>query len=124
MKNKISLPIADIQIELDAVKSSDGIWVHYKGRTFFEPVKNPKRRGARGATTDSGEVLAPMPGKIIKLVANIGDLVKEGQLVVVMEAMKMEYSLKAPKAGKIDTINLEIGQQVSLGDSLFKISEE
>ena len=61
---------------------------------------------------------APMPGMIVKYVKNVGDKVKEGETVVVLEAMKMENALPAPANGTVKAINFSSGDTVKKGDVL------
>ncbi|MNU08488.1 2-oxoglutarate carboxylase large subunit [compost metagenome] len=62
-----------------------------------------------------------MPGKVTKLLLGVGSAVQAGQAVLVMEAMKMEYTLKSEIAGTIETIECAAGDQVVLGKTLVKI---
>ncbi|MPM69380.1 Glutaconyl-CoA decarboxylase subunit gamma [bioreactor metagenome] len=69
-----------------------------------------------------GEVLeAPMPGSIVNVATKVGDLVKKGQLLVVLEAMKMENEIVSPKDGTITAVGVSKGQSVNAGDVLVKI---
>lgn len=68
------------------------------------------------------QVTAPMPGTILKLIANVGDQVSENQPILVLEAMKMENQIVAPQAGRLDSIAVSQGQSVNAGDVLFSIS--
>jgi len=69
-----------------------------------------------------GAVAAPMPGKILEVAHVEGQEVEAGQTVVVMEAMKMELSLQAPIAGRIEKLKARTGDQVARGDVLFVVS--
>ncbi|MEM9055459.1 MAG: biotin/lipoyl-containing protein, partial [Pseudomonadota bacterium] len=60
-------------------------------------------------------VKAPMPGKVIALTAKVGDTVEKGQGVAVMEAMKMEHTLVAPRDGVVESVGAEVGAQVAEG---------
>lgn len=109
------------QAEAQIVKGQ--LWVHVNGRTFaIESEKKSSRRGAIKVKT--GDILAPMPGKVTKLLKQTGDLVTAGEAVLVMEAMKMEYTLKAEVSGKIEQIHSAVGEQVALGKMLVKINEK
>lgn len=101
----------------------DTLWIHYEGETFS--LENEKRRSKRGKTVKAnpGVLLAPMPGKIIKVVAEDGQAVAEGDVVLVMEAMKMEYTLKADIAGEVK-IKTATNDQVALGEELAIIEGE
>ena len=66
-------------------------------------------------------VNAPLPGSIIRLVAKVGDTVKEGDLLLVMESMKMENNILSEKNGVIKKINVEAGQAVMQDDILLEL---
>jgi acetyl-CoA/propionyl-CoA carboxylase biotin carboxyl carrier protein len=85
----------------------------------------PKRSASRGhATTVSGDALAsPMQGTIVKVAVSEGDTVAQGDLVVVLEAMKMEQPLNAHKAGIITGLAAEVGVTVSSGAVICEIVE-
>jgi 3-methylcrotonyl-CoA carboxylase alpha subunit len=71
----------------------------------------------------SGDVIkAPMPGRIVALKASAGDAVSEGQEVLIMEAMKMELTLRAPRAGVIDALALNVGDFVEADAVLVRLS--
>ena len=70
----------------------------------------------------AGEKLnAPMPGTILNVLVKVGDTVTEGQNLMVLEAMKMENEMLAPKAGKVVQIAVTKGQSVATGDLLAVI---
>jgi pyruvate carboxylase subunit B len=77
--------------------------------------------GAAGAAASEGAVTAIMPGKIIRLLVNEGDSVAEGDVVCILEAMKMENELKAPKAGTVKVLHVQRGQDVESGAVLAEI---
>ena len=68
-------------------------------------------------------ITAPMPGSIIQLMAKAGDEVAEGDVVLILEAMKMENEVCAPRAGKIKDIFVSEGQAVSADAPLFEMEE-
>ena len=89
-----------------------------------EPVhkRHRARKGATsGVTGDS--LMAPMQGTVVKIAVNDGDLVEKGDLLFVLEAMKMEQPLTAHKSGKISGIIVEIGETVASGTTLCEISD-
>jgi glutaconyl-CoA/methylmalonyl-CoA decarboxylase subunit gamma len=70
-----------------------------------------------------GEALdAPMPGNILNVAVKVGDTVKKGQLLIVLEAMKMENEIVSPKDGVITSVGVSKGQTINAGDSLVKIA--
>jgi len=77
---------------------------------------------AAASTAVEGEdVAAPLAGNIFKLLVNAGDHVDEGDVLVIMEAMKMETEIRAPKSGTVQAVNIKEGDAVSVGESLFSI---
>ncbi|MFR2466034.1 MAG: biotin/lipoyl-containing protein, partial [Clostridia bacterium] len=67
------------------------------------------------------KVSAPMPGKILDVKVAAGDDVKRGQVVAILEAMKMENEIVAPVDGKVATVNVNKGASVETGDVLITI---
>ncbi|WP_312884404.1 acetyl/propionyl/methylcrotonyl-CoA carboxylase subunit alpha [Nocardia barduliensis] len=63
----------------------------------------------------TGSLLAPMPGSVIRLGAEVGDHVEQGQPILWLEAMKMEHTIAAPAAGLLSAVNVTVGQQVDVG---------
>jgi biotin carboxyl carrier protein len=76
----------------------------------------PAAKAAAGAGEHS--IDAPMPGKIVKLVANVGDAVNTGDVILILEAMKMQNEITADASGKIKAFNVTPGQSVKVGESL------
>ena len=70
----------------------------------------------------SGRVDSPMPGKVLKLLVAVGDTVKEGQGVIVVEAIKMENELKAPCDGVVGSVLVAEGQTVDTGACLITVA--
>ena len=73
------------------------------------------------ANAGSGSVTAPMPGTILKVLRADGDAVKSGDVVLVLEAMKMENEITAPADGVISSLSLTEGSTVAGGDLLFEV---
>lgn len=69
----------------------------------------------------SGGIKAPLPGTILEMKVKVGDTVKSGDLLLVMEAMKMENNIKADKSGTISAIKANVGDSVLEGDVLVEI---
>ncbi len=87
-------------------------------------AKAPKRKAKKAGGGASGDaVIAPMQGTIVKVAVEEDQQVEEGELVVVLEAMKMEQPLNAPKAGVVHNITAEVGATVSSGTALLEIKE-
>ena len=82
----------------------------------------PAPMAAKAAPAGGTQIICPMPGKIWKLNVREGDAVEEGQLVLVLEAMKMENEIVSPAKGKIAQINCKEGDSVNTGDVLVVIA--
>ncbi|MNL18648.1 2-oxoglutarate carboxylase large subunit [compost metagenome] len=120
MEIKVRVNGVDHKAEAQQIKGM--LWVHYQGRTFtVDNSSGRKSRKGGGAGGSSDQIAAPMPGKVTKILMNVGDKVVPGQAVLVMEAMKMEYTLKSEIAGEIESISGAAGEQVVLGKVLVKI---
>ena len=70
---------------------------------------------------EGGRLTAPMPGKVISMLAKAGDTVKRGQALAVMEAMKMEHTLHAPRDGVVAEVLYGVGDQVAEGGELLRL---
>ncbi len=82
----------------------------------------PAPAPAASAAQGSIEVSAPMPGKILGIKANQGQAVKKGDVVLILEAMKMENEVVAPSDGTIASINVAVGDMVESGDVLATLN--
>jgi pyruvate carboxylase subunit B len=78
-------------------------------------------RPAAAVVVSEGAVTAIMPGKIIRMLVAQGDRVAEGDVVCILEAMKMENELKAPKAGIVKALHVQPGRDVEMGTVLAEI---
>ena len=134
--------------ELDAHDSVDGFLLTYDGSVFNCRIEgrpksgssieiivgttqfavtltDPKRlRSAASASAqgdDAARVLAPMPGKVVRVMVEAGAKVKAGDGIIVVEAMKMQNEIKAPKAGTVIALNIQTGATVNGGDVLAVI---
>ena len=85
------------------------------------PKAAPAPVAAKPAAVGSGSVAAPMPGTILKVLKATGDSVKAGEVVLILEAMKMENEITAPVDGTIGSLNLTEGSTVAGGDLLFDV---
>ena len=85
------------------------------------PKAAPAPVAAKPAEVGSGSVVAPMPGTILKVLKASGDAVKAGEVVLILEAMKMENEITAPVDGTIESLSLTEGSTVAGGDLLFDV---
>ncbi len=77
---------------------------------------------AKSAGAGSIKVASPMPGKILDVKANVGDAVKKGQVILILEAMKMENEVVAPEDGTVASIDVAAGATVEAGDTLATLN--
>jgi len=97
-----------------------------RGREFRIVVQDERewRRDRGGSAEAEGrqQVLAPMPGKIVRVLVRAGDTVRAGQGLLVVEAMKMQNEIRAPKSGTIDRVRVIEGQTVNAGEVVVVVS--
>jgi len=77
---------------------------------------------AAPAAAGSVTIAAPMPGKILAIKANAGQAVKKGDVIMILEAMKMENEITAPSDGTVAGINVAVGDSVESGDTLASLN--
>ncbi len=85
------------------------------------PVTTPTAANAPAATQGANSITAPMPGTILKVNVSNGDTVKKGQVLMILEAMKMENEIMAPCDGKVASINVQQGASVETGTVLCSL---
>ncbi|MDZ4676012.1 MAG: acetyl-CoA carboxylase biotin carboxyl carrier protein subunit [Oligoflexia bacterium] len=106
-------------------KIGSTLWMHFEGRTFTVDMNTSSsaRRSKQTHGVTDGFLRSPMPGKVLKLNFKPGQSVKSGETVCVLEAMKMEYALKASFDGKIKNIFKNAGEQVLLDDKIVELEK-
>ncbi len=134
--------IADAEFPLQALQARDGSWLvdtHQGRRRLWVSVHGDERlvfcdgrvhrlrvpdpeQGEETEDPGSGpNLVAEMPGKIVKTLVAAGESVEAGQALVLIESMKMETELLAPVNGRVDTVHVTDGQLVAQGDALVDI---
>ncbi|HEY6661216.1 MAG TPA: acetyl-CoA carboxylase biotin carboxyl carrier protein subunit [Pyrinomonadaceae bacterium] len=106
-------------------KSKEAFEVSIRGRNYEVTIVDPKRLRS-GQNSDRhhhgvAQILAPMPGKVVRVQTEAGATVEKGGGVVVVEAMKMQNEMKSPRAGVVVSINVKAGDTVNAGDVLAVI---
>jgi biotin carboxyl carrier protein len=115
-------------LELIVESSDEGYDILLAGRRYSGQVLDERalamanRKG--GMKGGGGEVHSPMPGLIVLIPVAVGDVVKEGQTVAILESMKMQNELKSPKAGVVEQIHITQGQTVDKGALLVNIGDK
>lgn len=85
------------------------------------PVVTAPQAAPQTVVGGAGDVVAPLPGLVVKIMVEVGTAVSAGQPVLILEAMKMENELAAPKAGTVKEIRTAKGAAVAAGDVLLVI---
>ncbi len=122
----------------EKVESSNGYTVTVNGKKYSVAIEGKKatvngklydvdvKAGIEASTTaaSSGEatpVKAALPGNVLKVLVSIGDNIAEGDVLAVVEAMKMETEIKSPVSGTVKSVEIEVGNKVNTGDVLVTI---
>ncbi len=108
-------------IRLAMAPTPAGVWIGWPGGARFFARQRDDGGERQGA---SGEVRSPMTGKIVNVAVSPGAGVAQNDLLVILEAMKMEYRLVAPRAGKVEAILCREGDLVDLGATLVRLVPE
>ena|SRR5579864_920574 len=121
--NAISVMLGGQSFEIHVSRSADGTLKLQCGpHEFSAEIVDPRAwRGRKhGAVEVEGrqEILAPMPGKVVRVLAAAGDAVAAGQGLLVVEAMKMQNEIRSPKSGKVERLLVKEGQNVNAGEVL------
>ena len=112
----------DVEVEVE-----NGKWLAtVEGRTFAIEIPDSgpvvkKRRAGGGKKKKSGTVSANIPGKIVTIEVEVGQEVTEGQVILILEAMKMQNEIQAPVNGKVVSVNCEEGQSIEANVPLVVI---
>jgi biotin carboxyl carrier protein len=105
----------NVEIERKVKQTKTPRLVRPVSKVPSKPEIDKKEKGS------SFPVLAPLPGNILEIFVKPGDIIKKGQKLLVMEAMKMENQVLSEKDGVIESIKVQLGQAVLQGDVLFEI---
>lgn len=100
------------------------IWFRLDGEIYnysLIDLKQSSHKKSKSGAKSPDKIAAPMPGKITKMFVSDGQEVKKGDSLLVMEAMKMEYTLKADANGAVEKILAKTGDQVALGQLLVQL---
>lgn len=125
----VSARVGERHYDLEARETEPGVYLFFVGNTVREfrvderiKIIDPKRlrsgQNSDGHHPGVAEIVAPMPGKVVRVQVAAGTPVEKGAGVIVVEAMKMQNEMKAPRAGMVVTVNVKPGDTVNAGDVL------
>jgi biotin carboxyl carrier protein len=121
--NRVEVNGASYEVELQGDQATvNGIAYAFQVQEKKErPGEEAPPRVVRAAAEEAGAVTAIMPGKIIRVLVKQGDEVQEGDVLCVLEAMKMENELRASKSGVVKEVTVEPGSDVEMGEMLVVV---
>ncbi len=102
-------------------KTYDGVWIHFQGEVSFHPLPVLKEKFQESDLKASGDVKSFLPGKILDVRVKEGDKVKKGEVLLVLEAMKMEYEIISPRQGYVEKLFCTKEEQVQQNTLLARI---
>jgi len=120
-------PVRNVDVALVAHRTAGTFDVHLAGRTIAVQVRQAGGGGRHQTNAAAApavgplRILAPMPGKIVRMLVTAGEEVKARQGVVVVEAMKMENELRAARPGRVRDVFVVEGQSVEAGATLLVV---
>jgi len=103
----------------EVTKVGDAWWISLGGQTH---IVREKSQDASSSDTGIDGLTAPMPGTVREVLVKTGQRVREGQPLMVLEAMKMEHQISAPESGEVTIIHFKEGDRVDMGAILISIS--
>lgn len=118
----LSLIVNGKSFEVRCERTADALQVALRGEVYECAVSDPRSLRTRKKTglADSGEqkLTASMPGKVVRIIAAVGDQIKAGQGILVIEAMKMQNEVRSPKDGQLKKLLVRQGANVLAGEVL------
>lgn len=124
-EDAFSLIVEGRSHDVSVSPNAGGFQVVVDGESFQVVLVDPRREGppTSGRTEAAGPVAvsAPMPGKVVRILTAEGDEVRQGQGLVVVEAMKMQNELGSPKSGRVRAVRVSEGQAVNAGEPLVLV---
>ena len=116
-----TMEVAGHHMRFYVIRDGNSYTVWINGRTYHLKRAGKSPLGGAAAALATGEIMALMPGKLLRLEVAVGDTVAEKQTVAIMESMKMESALQAPRAGRVAEIRCQPGQVVEMGELIMVI---
>ena len=130
MKNrKVKVDGEEYEVELE---KQEGVWnVTIEGKSFRIEIEGGSvgdmagnKRKKKGRGKKSGTISSTIPGKIVSIAVEEGDIVAEGDVVMILEAMKMQNEIQAPLSGNVTAVNCKPGDSIEANSPLVIIQPE
>ena len=112
----------DYEVEVEEIGGSQSVTQTIKPVATAKKAPTPSKTATVKGKEGSLKVTAPMPGTILAVNVKVGDQVKKGDTLVILEAMKMENEIAAPEDGVVASINVEAGVSVESGQLLASLN--
>ena len=121
-KFQIEIDGQDREVQAEIIDKK--IWFKLNDQVYSHDLvdlseSHSKKSKSAGKSAD--RIVAPMPGKVTKIFISQGQSVQKGDALLVMEAMKMEYTLKADTLAQVEKLSAQVGDQVTLGQLLIQL---
>ena len=130
MTEKRTVKVDGVEFEVELTAKDDGSYdAVVEGKTFNIEVPNAQvapraRRSGGSKKKKSGTVSANIPGKVVTVEVSLGDVVEEGQVILILEAMKMQNEIQAPISGTVISVSCEEGQAIEANVPLVVIEPD
>ncbi|MED5398297.1 MAG: biotin/lipoyl-containing protein [Candidatus Thermoplasmatota archaeon] len=126
-KRKVTVDGKEFEVEIELI---DGVWeVTLEGRKFSvetdeekQHIRRTREKGSGSKLGASGTISSAIPGKIVSILVSVGDAVSAGDVVIILEAMKMQNEIKASVDGVISEVKCNAGERVEANVPLLEIS--
>jgi len=118
----LRVELAGLRLPASVIVAGEKRHVFLDGRSYQLARIDPLYQGGEGQGAEGG-LVAPMPGKVIAWLAQPGTEVAKGAPLLILEAMKMEHTITAPSAGKLNGFRFAVGEQVTEGAELVDFAK-
>jgi len=119
--DRVRIEIDGVQRSFKITEADDELYVH--SSLGARVIKRPPRHPMRQSSSEQGSANSPMPGKVLKILVGVGQKVSAGDPLIILEAMKMEHTMRAVVDGVVESILVGNGEVVAPGQLLVKITD-
>ncbi len=124
-KGFLQIDLADRQIKCVVSEADESKYVFIDGEVLeVVPIELTGRKKGKGGGESEKDLRSPISGKVVKVEVAKGDQVKTDDVLMVIEAMKMEYIIKAPWDGVVEKVEYSEGEQIEIGEETMDIKKE